>query len=117
MPDQPRRRAVRLVAASGAAAGLLLLAAPQPVLDAVAPEFPRERRWLVRALGARMLAQHAAVLARPGPTVLTAAAGVDLLHAATMLPFVASPRYGRAARLSGAVALASALLARRGAAG
>jgi hypothetical protein len=29
---------------------------------------------------------------------------VDLLHAATMVPFVASPHYGRAARISGALA-------------
>jgi hypothetical protein len=107
------RPSARLGAVAGAGAGLLLLTRPQQVLDTIAPAFPRERRWLVRALGARLVAQHGAVLARPEPAVLTAAAGVDLLHAASMLPFLASPRYGRAARISGAVALASALLARR----
>ncbi len=109
------RRAARLGATVGAATGLALLIRPDRVLDAVAPAFPRGRRWLVRALGARMLVQHTAVLARPEPDVLTAGAGLDLLHAASMLPFVASARYGRAARISGAVALASAALARRGA--
>jgi hypothetical protein len=33
---------------------------------------------------------------------------VDLLHAASMVPFVASPQYGRAARVSGALAAAYA---------
>ena len=110
MPDQ-NSRPVRLGAAVGAATGLALLTRPQHVLDAVAPEFPRERAWLVRGLGARMLAQHAAVLVRPGPAVLTAGAALDLLHAASMLTFVASTPYGRAARISAAVALASAALA------
>ena len=36
---------------------------------------------------------------------------VDLLHAASMVPFVASPRYGRAARVSGGLAAAYAAVA------
>ena len=58
----------------------------------------------VRLLGARLVGQHAAVLAVPRPPVLRLAAGLDLLHAATMLPLVGSTRYGRAARISGGVA-------------
>ena len=40
---------------------------------------------------------------------------MDLLHAAWMVPFVASPHYGRAARVSGglAAAYAAAALAAR----
>lgn len=108
--------ATRLGAAAGVTAGVVLLTRPQQVLDAVDPAFPRARRWVVRALGARMLVQHGAALARPEPGVLTAGAAVDALHAASLVPFLGSARYGRAARISAAVALASAVLARRGAA-
>jgi hypothetical protein len=59
-----------------------------------------------------MLAQHSAVLVRPGPAVLTAGAAVDVLHALSMLPFLHSARYGRAARISAAVALGSAVAGR-----
>jgi len=99
-------------AAAGAAAGLALLTRPHQVLDAVAPTFPRKRAWLVRALGARMLVQHATVLVRPGPGVVTAGVVLDVLHAASMLPFLRSARYGRAARISAAVALGSAVAGR-----
>ena len=97
---------VRTSAAAGLAAGVVLLARPESALTRLAPGYPRERRWVVRLLGARLVAQHAAVLAAPRPAVLRASAGVDLLHAATMVPLVRSPRYGRAARVSGAVAAA-----------
>ena len=56
------------------------------------------------------------MLLEPHAVLVRAGSAVDLLHAASMVPFVASARYGRAARISGAVALASALLARVGAA-
>lgn len=114
MPGRPHR-STRLGAAAGAAAGLLLIARPQRVAAALAPAFPEERRWVARVLGARMVVQHATVLARPEPAVLAAGAALDLLHAASMLPFVASARYGRAARISAAVALGSAVLAGRAA--
>jgi hypothetical protein len=102
----PRAALERVPPAAGLVAGLVLLARPEPALRRLAPEFPRERRWVVRVLGARLAVQHAAVLARPRQPVLRAAAGVDLLHAATMAPLVRSRRYGRAARVSGAVAAA-----------
>ena len=94
----------RTTAATGVAAGLSLLARPGQAVARLAPEYPSERLWVVRLLGARLIAQHAAVLAAPRPPVLRLAAGIDVLHAATMLPLVRSPRYGRAARISGAVA-------------
>ncbi|MGY1755065.1 hypothetical protein [Blastococcus sp. SYSU D01042] len=111
MTSRPAPRGTRALAVAGAAAGVLLLGNPERVLEAVAPAFPRERRWLVRALGARLVAQHGLVLVRPDAAV--AGAAVDALHAASMLPFLASARYGRAARVSGGVALASALAAGR----
>ena len=112
MHDEPPRSPLRVLAAASASAGLLLLTRPLRVLDAVAPAFPRERAWVVRALGARMLVQHAVVLGRPGPGVVTAGAALDVLHAASMLPFLGSARYGRAARISAAVALGSAVTGR-----
>lgn len=115
-PSRTRERGhvgLRLLSGSGLIGGLVLAVRPGAVLDLVDQAFPRERRWLARLLGARLVAQHSAVLLRPDAAVLTAAAGVELLHAASMLPFIGSARYGRAARISGAVALGSAVLARR----
>jgi hypothetical protein len=109
--DSARRMLTRLMAGAGAATGVLLLARPQQVVDVVAPAFPRERLWLVRALGARLLAQHGAVLVAPDPRLVRLGSAVDLVHAASMVPFVASPRYGRAARISGGLAAAYAAVA------
>lgn len=95
---------LRGTAAAGLAAGLVLLVDPGRALDRLTPEFPRERTWVVRLLGARLLLQHSAVLVAPRPAVLRSAAAVDLLHAATMAPLLRSGPYGRAARISGAVA-------------
>jgi hypothetical protein len=106
-----RRGRTRLLAGLGAAAGAVLLAQPRQVADRLVPEFPRDRLWLVRLLGARMLVQHAAVLAAPTRTSVRLGSAVDLLHAASMVPFVASPRYGRAARISGGLAAAYAAVA------
>ena len=109
--DRTGRRLTRLMAAFGVVAGGVLLARPQQVVDRVAPAFPASRRWLVQALGLRLLMQHGAVLAVPERRMVQASSAVDLLHAATMVPFVASPHYGRAARLSGGVAAAYAAAA------
>ncbi|MCW2740765.1 MAG: hypothetical protein JWR45_1187 [Blastococcus sp.] len=107
----PRRALTRLMAGAGAASGVLLLTQPLHVVDALAPAFPRERLWLVRALGARLLAQHGAVLVAPRSRLVRLGSAVDLLHAASMVPFVASPRYGPAARVSGGLAAAYAAVA------
>jgi hypothetical protein len=109
--DAGRRALTRLVAGVGLAAGTALLAGPQRIVDAVAPEFPRERLWLVRLLGARMVAQHGAVLTVPTAALARVGSAVDLVHAASMVPLVASPRYGRAARLSGGLAAGYAAVA------
>ncbi|WP_164704388.1 hypothetical protein [Blastococcus litoris] len=106
-----RRPMTRLMAAAGAWSGIALLTRPQQIVDAVAPAFPRDRLWLVRLLGARLLAQHGAVLATASPRLVRLGSAVDLVHAATMVPFVASPRYGTAARLSGGLAAAYAAVA------
>jgi hypothetical protein len=96
----------RATAAAGLAVGALLLVRPQPVLDRVAPQYPRDQQWVVRLLGARLVVQHAAVLTAPRRWLVRAGATVDLLHAATMVPLLDSARYGRAARVSGALAAA-----------
>jgi hypothetical protein len=106
-----RRAATRLLASLGVASGMALLARPQRIVDAVAPEFPRDRLWVVRLLGARLVAQHGAALAAPGPGIVRIGSAVDLVHAASMVPFVASPQYGRAARVSGGLAAAYAAVA------
>ena len=109
--DLTGRRLTRLMAALGVVTGGVLLARPQQVVDRVAPAFPASKLWLARALGVRLLVQHGAVLAVPDRRIVRASSAVDLLHAATMVPFVASPHYGRAARLSGGLAAAYAAAA------
>jgi hypothetical protein len=109
--DVGHRRLTRLLAGLGAASGAALLARPQRVVDRLCPELPRDRVWLARALGARLVLQHGAVLLEPHPLLVRAGSAVDLLHAASMVPFAASARYGRAARLSGALAAAYAAVA------
>ena len=99
------------MAVLGVATGGVLLARPQQVLDRISPAFPVSRRWLVRALGVRLLVQHGAVLAAPERPMVRAGSAVDLLHAATMVPFVVSPQYGQAARLSGGLAASYAAAA------
>ena len=109
--DSARRTLTRLLAGAGAGTGVVLLARPQQVVDRAAPAFPRERLWLVRLLGVRLLAQHGAVFVSARPGLVRLGSAVDLAHAASMVPFVASPRYGRAARISGGLAAAYAAVA------
>ncbi|MDP9391131.1 MAG: hypothetical protein M3P89_07065 [Actinomycetota bacterium] len=108
MGNGRRRALTRLLASLGAGWGLALFARPLATVDRLCPEYPRSRVWVVRLLGARLLAQHAAVLAAPGGRLVGAASGIDLLHAATMVPLLREPRYRRAALVSGGVAAVSA---------
>jgi hypothetical protein len=63
-------------------------------------------RPLLRVLGLRNLAQAAVSAAVPGPRVLRAGVGVDLLHAASMLTVAAtSHRHRRAALTQAGAAL------------
>ena len=110
-PDRARLGLTRVLAGLGVGTGLAMLARPERIVDAVAPAFPRERLWLVRLLGARLVAQHGAVLTAPTAGVVRLGSAVELAHAATMVPFVASPRYGGAARISGGLAAAYAAVA------
>ena len=104
------RTPTRLLAAAGLAWGAALLIRPRQVADGLVPEFPREKLWVVRLLGARLVAQHAAVLVAPEPRVVRLASGVDLLHAASMVPVLLLPRYRRAAWISGGIAAAYAAI-------
>ncbi len=106
--DGSRRRQTRLLAGLGVATGIALVVRPQQVVDRLAPAFPAGHRWLVRVLGGRLLVQHGAVLVAPGRRLVRVSSAIDLLHAASMVPFLASPQYGRAARISGALAAAYA---------
>ena len=106
-----RRTTTRVLTGLGAVSGVALLTRPGQIVDAIAPEFPRDKLWLVRLLGARLVAQHGAVLVAPTAGLVRLGSAVDLAHAATMVPFVASPRYGRAARVSGGLAAAYAAVA------
>jgi hypothetical protein len=109
--DGTRRILTRLLAGLGVASGVALLTRTQQVVDRVCPALPPDRRWLVQALGARLLVQHGAVLVAPSRGLVRLGSAVDLVHAASMVPFVASPHYGRAARVSGALAAAYAAAA------
>jgi hypothetical protein len=109
--DDARRLLARLLAGSGGAWGLALLTRPDRVAGALCPELPRSRYRVVRLLGLRHAVQNAAVLAAPAGPVLRAAAAVDLLHAATMVPLLRSAPHRRAALVSGGVAAVSAALA------
>jgi hypothetical protein len=108
---------LRALAATGIAWGGVLLTRPRLVADLLCPEYPADRDWVARVLGARLVLQDSALFARPTREAAVAAAVVDGLHALSMLPWLGSPRYRRAAVISGAPAAVGAvtagLLARR----
>lgn len=64
--------------------------------------------WMIRSLGARLLLQAAAEVVRPRPGVLSAGAGIDSLHAASMVPVLFGNRYRSTAAVSAGLAAASA---------
>lgn len=114
MPNETVLR--RALAATGIAWGGVLLARPRLVADLLCPEYPADRDWVARVLGARLLLQDTALFARPTRGAALAGAVVDGLHALSMLPWLGSTTYRRAAVVSGAPAavgaLSCALLAR-----
>jgi hypothetical protein len=95
--------------------GLLLIVWPRQVTGTLTPDFPGDRTWLARVLGARVAAESVVLLATSDRRVRMAAVGVDVLHAASMLPCLFSRRYRRAALISGGDAAASAVVLSRSA--
>jgi hypothetical protein len=91
--------------------GVLLLVRARALANALCPEFPEPQLWVVRVLGARLVVQQAVVLASPARRQVRAAAMVDGLHAASMVPLLWSPRYRRAALISGGYAALFAVTA------
>lgn len=89
-----------------AAWGLLQLAAPGLVADRILP-VPLDHRAEVvaRILGARQILQAGLLLRAPGPVALSVGAGVDGLHAASMLALAAcNPRRRPPALLDATIA-------------
>src|SRR4051794_41608712 len=102
---------LRGLAATGVAWGGLLLSRPRLVAKALSPEFPADRDWVARLLGARLVVQDSALFLSPTRGAALAGAVVDGVHALSMLPWLGSPTYRRAAAISGAVAAVGALSA------
>ncbi len=100
----------RSMAALRLAGGVFLLVAPQrgaQIVGGTGVVSPSS--WVIRLLAARWVAQGAAEVHRPTTGVLAAGAGVDVLHAVSMLAVAAcSSRHRRAALASAAIAALSA---------
>lgn len=81
--------------------GVVLLAAPSWL--------PARCRWVLRALGARHVAQAVVTAWRPTPGVLAAGAATDLVHASSMAALaLADARWRGRAAADGAAATAFA---------
>jgi hypothetical protein len=106
-----RRALTRLLSTATAGWGLALLLRPDGVARAVGAADPLPPAWIARVLGARLVVQHAVVLARPERRVMAAGAVVDGLHALSMVPVaVWWPEHRRAAVVSAASAAGPAAL-------
>jgi hypothetical protein len=103
-------RALQLVSAASLAWGAVLLLRPRPVVGRLAPEYPADKDWVVRLLGARLVVQHAVVLAAHDRRTAYGGVAVDALHALSMLPLAGSATYGRAALISAGTTGASGAL-------
>ena len=88
--------------------GAALTSRPADVARAAAGRHALPPLWVVQVLGIRLLAQGLVEVARPTRTVLSCAAGVDALHAVSMIGVAADARHRRIALLSAAVAGTSA---------
>jgi hypothetical protein len=105
-----RTRALQLVSGALLSWGAVLLVRPRAVAGALTPEYPADRDWVARLLGARLVVQHAVVLALPDRTLVYGGVAVDALHALSMLPFTGSATYRRAALISAGTTGASGAL-------
>jgi hypothetical protein len=105
-------RVVRALAVLRCAEAAVLLIRPRPVGRAISGRDPLPAVWVIRLLGARMLAQGAVELAWPTRQVVLAGSAVDAGHAASMIGAAAAlPTHRRTAMASAIVAGTSAVVA------
>jgi hypothetical protein len=115
------RVATQVFGAAGAAVGLATVAfAPRAAALAARSGYSVPDARIVRVLGARQAVQGVATALEPSAAVLGLGSVVDLSHALSMVPVIASwTRFRRPATISAALAAASAamgaVLARRSA--
>ena len=103
------RRVTRLVAVPGALWGAAMFARPGDVTRSVCGGGPAPAAWIVRVLGARLVAQNVVTLVRPTQQVVLAGALADALHAASMVPArLRWPEHARPIWVSGATSVVSA---------
>jgi hypothetical protein len=102
-PPQPAgARALQLIRA---AYGTALVLVPGPVIQLATGRVPGRRACQVaRVLGARHLAQTALTAVAARPSAFAAGAGVDALHASSMLLLAAADNSVRRAALADALA-------------
>ncbi len=103
MGNGRRRALTRLLASLGAGWGLALFARPLATVDRLCPEYPRSRVWVVRLLGARLLAQHAAVPAGELARIVSRLAATASTSAAEAPPSSIRVRGSRVSASSGQV--------------
>lgn len=105
-----RSAAVRALAGAHAGQAAVLLTQPPGLLRTTLGDRGVPPAWIMRVLGARLLAQAAAESASPNRNIVRLGVLVDLTHAATMLAAaLVWPRYRRAALASAGSAGVSAL--------
>ena len=104
------RRVTRLVAIPWGLWGAAMLLRPGDVTRLVCGGRPEPDAWIVRVLGARLVAQHVLTLVRPTRGVVLAGAAADVLHAASMgLARVRWPDHARPIWVSGTTSVGSAV--------
>ncbi|QXG76196.1 hypothetical protein KUM42_01065 [Modestobacter sp. L9-4] len=87
-----------------------MLLRPGGLTRAVCGGGPEPAAWIVRVLGARLVAQSAVTLVRPTRAVVLAGAGIDSLHATSMvLARLRWPQHARPIWVSGTTSAVSAL--------
>ena len=103
------RRVTRLVAVPGALWGAAMLLRPGGVTRSVCGGGAEPAAWIVRVLGARLVAQNVVTFVRPTREVVLAGAAADALHAASMVPArVRWPEHARPIWVSGSTSVVSA---------
>jgi hypothetical protein len=108
-PGRPRGATGLVPAGAQMALGLVALLAPDRLARAAAGPTRPAPGWLVRVLGARMVAQGLIVVGLASRAARRASAVVDALHGASMVvAAVRAPAYRRSALISGGAAGVSA---------